>query len=415
MASIGGMLGTKGGANGTGFNGPTGADIVNPTDPTQIKDAYGNVQNSMEAQRQLLAALQNQNGLQNQSQVYGQLQGIANGTGPNPAQAMLNQSTGQNVANQAALMAGQRGAGANAGLLARQAAQIGSGIQQNAAGQAATLQANQSLNAINSAGGLANTQAANQIGQVNANTSAAQSEQQALLNAQAAVNNAKVGMQSNINNVNGSLIGTGMQGQQKLIGGLMSGAGAAMGAEGGVVRHMADGGDASAFSGPQSRFGQFLNSQSSISSPDIGSSQVPADNSDALLKGGKDLGTGIKGMINKSKDSGTPMAGEPTMSVAPMAAARGGKVPAILSPGEKYLKPEEAREVAQGKANPSQVGKIIPGKPKYKGNNYANDVVPAELEEGGVVIPNSVMQSKDPVRGAADFVRKTLAKKKVKK
>ncbi len=93
----------------------------------------------------------NQNQAQQQG-VVNTLGGVVNGTGPNPAQAMLNQATGANVANQAALMAGNRGAGANAGLIARQAAMAGSNAQQQAAGQAASLQAQQSLGALNQQG-----------------------------------------------------------------------------------------------------------------------------------------------------------------------------------------------------------------------------------------------------------------------
>ena len=77
-----------------------------------------------------------------------QYQNIASGQGPNPAMAQLNQTTGQNVANQAALMAGQRGAGANVGLMARQAAQQGAATQQQAVGQGATMEAQQRLNAL---------------------------------------------------------------------------------------------------------------------------------------------------------------------------------------------------------------------------------------------------------------------------
>ena len=260
MGGVTGLIGLGGGAGGTSFSGPNTAGIENPTNPGQISDAYKSTQDSMGAQNALLAALQAQNGLGNQSQVYNQMQGVINGTGPNPAQAMLNNATGQNVANQAALMAGQRGAGANTGLMARQAAMQGAGIQQGAIGQGAALQANQALNALNSAGNLANTQASNQIGQTNANTQAQQAEQQNLINAQDAYNNAQVGMQSNINNANASMANTQMQGQQKIIGGMMNNAGAAMGmlglAKGGDVNKMAEGG--SAFSGPQSSFGKFL-------------------------------------------------------------------------------------------------------------------------------------------------------------
>src|SRR4051812_48434649 len=117
MGSIGGMLGLNGGAGGTGFSTNAGVN------QGQIDTAYGGVQKGMQRQEDLLAALQRQGGVGHQSQVYDQFQGVANGTGPNPAQAMLNQSTGQNVANQAALMAGQRGAAGNVGLMARQVGQ----------------------------------------------------------------------------------------------------------------------------------------------------------------------------------------------------------------------------------------------------------------------------------------------------
>jgi hypothetical protein len=84
--------------------------------------------------------------------------------------------------------------------------------------------------------------------------------------------------------------------------------------------------------------------------------------------------------------------------------ARGGKVPAMVSPGERYLPPAEAKAVKEGKKDPMKAGEKIPGKPKYPGNNYANDVVPKTLEEGGLVIPNSVMQSKHPGWAARKFV-----------
>src|ERR1035437_2296226 len=100
------------------FGSDTGAGFqaggVNPTDNT---NANANVNNTQQSQNALLAALGKQNGIQNQSDVYGQLQGVASGTGPNPAMAALNQATGANVANQSAMMAGQRGAGANVGMM----------------------------------------------------------------------------------------------------------------------------------------------------------------------------------------------------------------------------------------------------------------------------------------------------------
>ena len=141
MGAIGGLLGTAGGFNGTGIAGPQLAPIGNGTNPQQINNAYTGSLNSLASQQALLQALQGQNGLGNQSQIYGQLQGVANGTGPDPAQAMLNQATGANVSDQAALMAGQRGASANPALMAKLIAEQGAATQQGAAGQGATLQA----------------------------------------------------------------------------------------------------------------------------------------------------------------------------------------------------------------------------------------------------------------------------------
>jgi hypothetical protein len=93
-----------------------------------------------------------QTGIDAQTQALQGMQGVADGTGPNPAMAMLNNATGQNAAQTAAMMASGRGAGANAGLVARQAGMAGANAQQQMAGQAAELQANQQLNALTGMG-----------------------------------------------------------------------------------------------------------------------------------------------------------------------------------------------------------------------------------------------------------------------
>lgn len=324
MGAIGGFFGLSGGAGGTGFAGPAQANIQTPITNNQIGEAYSSNISALQQQQNLLNALQGQNGLQNQSSVFNQLQGVANGTGPNPAQAMLNQATGANVANQAALMAGQRGASNNVGLMARQAAQQGGALQQQAVGQGATMQANQSLNALGQLGGLANQQVANQIGATGAITSAQQSEQGNLLNALAAQNNAQVGSQSSVNSANAGLAGGVMGGQRDIIGGIMNAAGmgskmATGKAYGGML---AEGG---AVSGPQSSFGQFL--------------------------------------INP------PM-------------ANGGEVDVVLSPGEKVVAPENVEQAAKGNV----IAKTVPGKPKVAGDSLKNDTFQTKLPEGSIVV-----------------------------
>jgi hypothetical protein len=94
-------------------------------------------------------------------------------------------------------------------------------------------------------------------------------------------------------------------------------------------------------------------------------------------------------------------------------AAEGGKVPALVSPGERYLPPKEVAKVVKGQKSPMEAGEKIPGKPKVGGakNSYANDTVPKTLEEGGIVLPRSVTQSKNPEWAAHKFVRDVMAKK----
>jgi hypothetical protein len=461
MGAIGGLLGMAGGAGGSGFSGPqaSGAGtsgIYNPTSVAQLGTAYGGVQGAQTAQQNLLSALQGQNGLGNQSQNYNQLQGVINGTGPNPAQAMLAQQTGQNVAQQGALMAGQRGAASNVGLMARQAAQQGAATQQQAVGQGATMQAQQSLNAIGQAGQMANTQAGQQIGQTNANTAAQQAEQAALINAQLGVNNSNVGIQSNINSVNGQLANTQMQGGQGLIGGLMNGASS-------VLSSLADGGDVEPISttnsemspqngqllsptpaapapGPQSMFGKFLKG---AVKKDKGPGTAPASGAQtgpqALKEGTSNLVQALAGLHGSSDPSSIgqnegdatnapagPMGNfaapddsgddQPLGDIDTPEYAKGGRVPALVSPGERFLKPKDVKEVAKGKKSPMKAGETIPGKPKVGGakNSYANDTVPKKLEVGGIVLPRSVTQSKNPEKDAAAFVRDVLAKRKRK-
>ncbi len=356
MGAIGSMMGFSGGANGTGFSGPAQAD---------------------------------QQGMNNLQDSYTRLISAAQGNGPNPAMAQYNQNV-QNLAKQ------QSGAissiqGISPALAARMASQQGSGAMQNAAAAGATTQAQQQLGAMNSAAGVA----ANQAG------TAAQ-------------------MQGNINNVNGSLANTTMQGQQNFIGGLMNGAGAAAGmANGGQVMKMAEGG----MPGPQSDLAQFLtNSQGSVSrnvpQVEMASTQAPVNaTADAFkMKSKKPAPTPAP----ENAGQGPTMANAATLPAStipysqPMTMAKGGKVNAMVSPGELWLPPGKVQQVAKGK-DPMQVGEKIPGKPKVAGNSYANDVVPKKLGVGGIVIPNSIMQSDDPAGNAKDFIAQIIAKRGTRK
>lgn len=315
-------------------------NLYQPFTAGQVDQSYQNTQNSLQAQQDLVKALQGANGVGNQSQVYNQFQQVAQGQGPNPAQAMLNNATGQNVANQAALAAGQRGGSANAGLIARQAAQIGSNAQQQAVGQGAAMQANQALGALGQAGNIAGQQVGNQLQASQGAAGSALQGQQNLLGAAANQNQAQ-------NQQYGAQLQ--LQGQQganfaKFGGGVLNALGGATAlAEGGEV-HPAT---------PKSHFGRY---------------------------------------------------------------ASGGQVQALVSPGERYLSPEQVTSVAKG-ANPMQAGEAIPGKAKVSGatNDYANDTVKKKLDVGGIVIPRSISKAPDADAKAREFVAAVLKQKALRK
>lgn len=332
MGTVTGLLGMGGGAAGTGVQ------ITNPVSGQELAGANSGVQNSLNSQNDLLNALTAQNGIQNQSNVYNQLQDIAAGQGPNPAQAMLNQATGQNVANQASLMAGQRGAAANPALIARQAAQQGAGIQQNAIGQGATMQANQSLNALTTAGQLANQMASNRMSQNQALTNAELQRQGTLNNAYGNYNQIQSGLAQNV-----------QKQQSQVLGGIMNGASAGMGMLGGTP-------------------------------------QAPA-----------------------ASGQNSILAGEASPMNGAIYSAKGGQIPnQPMSIVGQHL----AGMYGGGNVGGSlQSGGHVPGNAKVSGDSYKNDTVKAMLSPGEIVLPRSVVNSKDPVRSSAEFVRGVLAKK----
>ena len=481
MSFIGGLFN---GSQGTNYQGGQPQNLIEPSTAQQAADQYGNVNQGLNQQQAFINAVNGQNGLGNQSQVYGQLQGVANGTGPNPAQAMLAQSTGQNVAAQGALAAGQRGSSANAGLIARQAAQAGSQAQQQAAGQAATMQAQQSLGALSAAGQMANQQVAQQAQAIGNYNQFAQGSQSNILNSIAQQNSANVGAQGSINSANSGVAQVNAGNQGKLGAGILSGfsgLGGVLGATGGEVKADQIGNNPKL---QQSRV--TLSSGGGVDAPTPTSfSQYLANfgkasqqqQQDPVYSAGAKFGAGVanlgKSLFSSSPDTGgvlpvTNPGGAPDMNaalqnnlgyqgfgtssvaapaeattsmVAPaaaadsgsalaasgaggvladlgpaavLAAAHGGKVPALLSPGEKYLPPTQAKKVAQGKESPMK-GKTVPGQAKVSGDSLVNDTFKTTLQEGGVVIPRSVMGSKNPEKAAAAFVRAHLGKQALRK
>lgn len=518
--ALGGMFGTAGGAGGSGFDAPQAVPLEQAATGAQAQEAQGGVNNSLASQNALLTALQGQGGLgaqtnamantqglnqqagaqngfgnqanaMNQQQgfngqlgaangigtqnsaiaglqgVAGQYQNLANGVGPNPAQAMLNQQTGQNVANQAALMAGQRGAGSNVGLLARQAAQQGANTQQQAVGQGATMQANQQIAALQglgntqqAIGGLGTTQAgmqqaginaqgalagqqvgqnmaANQAANNQANVMAGQqiagtgaATQAQLANAgqlQGAVGNYNTANVSNNNSVNAgntALAQTNMQGNQAMVGGLMNGLGSIMGGARGGYVGMAEGGDPmQPYPAPPGQGPVVAAPAPAPAAPMMQAPQGPQSSFGQYLAGmtgtGDYLGAqkpieGVDEPMNAPPTDvaipGQPGLGWGSQKLYEGASSTGkgaGKLAGLAAMAAKGGKVERDFRGGGGvRANTPDEKAVKPG------NSYKNDKVKALLSEGEVVIPRDVMESEDPARAAADFVSKVLAKRR---
>jgi hypothetical protein len=447
-----GALGGLDAALGTQSNfNASGANIQAGTNAGQLNTAYNTAQGGLTSQQNFLNALQAQNGVQNQSNVFNQEQGIANGTGPNPAQTMLNQETGQNVSNQAALMAGQRGASANVGLMARQNAQNGAQIQQNAIGQGASLEAQQQLNALGAMGATAQ----NQVGNLGAATQginqAAQGEQSILQNANSATNQANVGMQSNMNTVNAGISEANQGAGNGLLGGVLNGASSAISnifAEGGEVQNFDEGGGVQPTSAPPAPVGvtampmpqpRFNIQPQNVAAPAPGMGAAPAagpkSNVGQFLGGsagaangstapsggtggGQFLQQGLSSLFSALGKNSTPSATNMSNEDAEQAYL---DADVALDTGNTQEMPAaqdsnpDVQAAARGGIMGGKLkgGGKVPGKPKVGGavNTEKNDNVPALLSAGEIVLPRSVTQSKDPVNNAARFVAALMAKK----
>ncbi len=306
------------------------------------------------------------NVLQQQQQLAQALQMQAQGQGPNPAQAQLAQNTAANTANQAALMAGQRGSGANAGLLARQIGQQGAATQQASVGQAATLQAQQQIaaqqqlaqqqQAMQQAATQQVGQYQNQISNYGNQTLGAQNSAYGAIgaaNQQAGAN------QASVNQGNSAITGAILGG----LGGAFNGLGAAA---------MQGGGSKSA----------------SANSTGFGSA-----------------GGNVNSFAQYAAHGGMIM-DEHHKAVAQIFH------PELFKENKKTEQvPQEDRFSYGGTANMKSGGKVA-GKAKVSGDSPKNDTVPAMLSPGEVVIPKSVMESADPVKEAAAFVAQELSKQK---
>lgn len=335
--------------------------------------------------------------LNNQQQLEQTFLNEGAGAGPNPAQTALAQNTGTNVSNTAALMAGQRGAAANPGLIAAQAAQTGAATQQSVVGQAATLQAQQELAAQQAAAGQQQNIASGVTSEQGANTSlftgaagAANTQNSNLIQNYAATQG-----------INAATAAANTGATQKTAGGLLGGIAsgiASIFAEGGEVEshepaNYDEGGGvptaaavgvgtgalegvASDVGGPQSFVGKFLKSALSP-----GSANTTTD----------PFASGISNLFSAAGNKFGGVLGTNTM-------AKGGMAKKPVS-GEML----------------AAKGKMVPGTPKVNHDSLKNDTVPAMLTPKEIVLPLSVTQAPDAAAKAAQFVTAVKAKERGRK
>lgn len=394
ISGVGDLFG--GAPNNAGFQAQS-APITNPVDPNLL------AQTQMNAYNQNLASNSFANGLvpgayqgvQTQGNLTQALQNQANGLGPNPAQAQLAQATGQNIAGQASLAAGQRGASSNVGLIQREAAQQGAGIQQNAIGQASILQAQQQLAAQQQLQQLA----AQQIGQgqagLNSANQATLTNQGQLLAGAQGYNTNQIQNVAQQNQANSNVAVHNANTSAGTLGGAINGIGG---------------------------FG--LN----LAKPFVPTAVQKALPGTASISGGPggaatDATAGVAGATAGVAGAGAeagPTAAEIIDAGGAVAVAKGGEIPnahSILAQAlankqmpdhmrsmAEIYHPNVMKKMACGGIAMSK-GAEVPGEPKYPGKNTTKqDSVPALLTPKEIVLPLSVTQAKNPGEAAKAFV-----------
>jgi len=400
-------------------------------DPTQYANTIGAAQNYA---AQGLGANQ---GIQNQESALGQmLTAQANGGGPNPALAQLQQTTAANNNQAQGQIASTRGI--NPALAAKMGANIGAENNQQAAGQAATLRAQQMLAAQSQLGGILGQQAGQNIaGQQAATgligTAGGLQGQQNQLNQQTAAQNAA-------NQLGAQQIAAGLSSQDSaagagILGGIFQGAGAAAGlgkAAGGVIPGYADGTPDAPVPdiNPQPQGGtsplhmymagldsSYLKPPTANISP--GKLQGPPPN--AMYGSGSDPAAGQLSSkmlgINQPLDPAAIMRNGTSPSTVQQRAGAGleqmGNAMMQGNPAGAYNRFAQMHLAGSGAASPMMAngGSIftadggVPGEASVKGDSKKNDKVPAMLSPGEIVIPRSIAQSPDAAKKSHDFVQ----------
>lgn len=433
-----GVAGAVGNALGTNNNfQATGATISPGTNTAQLQGAYNGAQAGLTGAEALNNTLTPgvAQGASSQNILTNQLQSQALGGGPNPAQAALNQNTGQNIAQAAALAAGTRGAGTNAGLIASNAAQQGANTQQQAVGQGATLQAQQTLAAQNALENLAGTQVQQGTNAVQLNNQAQQNEQNILQGANTATNNANVSQQENINSTNAAVAAGNQNSNSGIIGGIgnaINSVGKFLGfAEGGQVPdhimhmakiyypHLAGGGAVWENSVPAT---SMINPGAPVNLPAYNNTPIYKSSSGSSNSGSREgaqgtnptgvdgtYGLGGQSMVD-SLGATNPYGAAPTALQMPQLGAGIGsaasQAPSLGLGALAYAKGGKVQKMEKG-------GKVPGPPPKINHDAYSNDKVNAKLTPGEVVIDLDTLHDKGSLGKMARFVAANIERKKM--
>lgn len=388
---------------------------------------------------------QQQAGWNSQTNLAQQLMNQSVGGGPNPAQNQLNQTTAQNISNQGSLMASQRGASSNPALIARQAAMQGANTQQQAVGQAATMNAQQQIAAEAQAANVENnmaTQANNSMG-----------IQQGAIAAQ---NTANINNTLGAENINAQTAAANSGNNSQILGGVLSslpiaaaiyggssGGGGGGGGNTGTTTGTTNTGSANFKGGKIKSFGRVLRENGkqempqhfdtggiakyeTPSSPNLNWRQTSGTNPYAGL--GANIGKAYASMNTQKNNAAGSDGATGSGGVAPLGATSqedqtaawmqnpagndysgqgpwgGGRdAPLTGATQEDSLAESNGGKIPFSRALLN--GGTVPGKAEVDGDSPENDTQPAMLSPGEEVLPRSVTMAKDAPERAADFVR----------
>lgn len=358
-----------------------------------------------------------------QNMLSDQLTAAANGQGPSPAQEMLKQQTSQNINTAAGQAASSRGV--NPALAMRSAVDSASTANQGAAGQAATLKANEQIAARQQLGQNLSATGGMQLGQQQAGTG--------LLGTAGGLDLGAQGINANVAGQNASLdLGTqqlaaGISGQNAGInagvaGGILNGVGgvAAMGFdEGGAVptdpvhaylhqlhqpaQNLAEGGAAD------------FNPEAAEGIPNTADALIVGQNPGPSATAPKPAGANPISSVGAGFTQGAQQGQQAEDRFASMHLAgtgsiyaHGGAVPARVSPGEVVVPPKVANSPAKAAQLVAHGQNKVPGQAAVPGDSPANDTVHARLRPGSVVIPRSITQGPNAAKEAASFVQSVM-------